>query len=227
MSVVAATLEIGGPEAAFCRVPAGGRATMSCMKPRRARQYRQFAVLRKTLIVLLALVVVFVAGLLVVTFLWYSRSLAVTGALMLLPFLLTWTAVVVTLKHVDHLSRTENWALLDKVIPPVVKTGFITLGGIALAFVNQAVGRNPAIDGPDPFQILVAIAAITLIAAMGNAFDAVYAAYAIARERRKDRIMRSARHVPGKPRRRVVAGRARQDVRQRARRRMAARRPAR
>lgn len=172
------------------------RATMSVMKPRLSRQDRQFAVLRKVLAILLGVMLLFVTSLLLVTFFWYSKSLAVTGLLMLLPFMLTWTAVVVTLNHVDHLSRAENWGLLDRVVPPVVKTGFVTAAGMALAFVNQAVGRNPAIDGPSPFQILVAIAAITLLAAMGNAFDAIYAAYAITRERRKERVLRAARKLP-------------------------------
>ena len=55
---------------------------MSVMKPRLSRQDRQFAVLRKVLAILLGV--------------------------MLPPFMLTGTAVVVTLNHVDHLSRAEN-----------------------------------------------------------------------------------------------------------------------
>jgi hypothetical protein len=123
---------------------------------------------------------------LAVVFFVYSRTLAVVGLIILIPSMMSLTALGLVLRHFDYIVRVGDWALVDKVLQPGLKATFITMSGIALAFVNQTLGTNAVVEGPTTFQVLVAIATITVVSATVNAFDAVYAAVVIGRDRKAE-----------------------------------------
>jgi hypothetical protein len=157
------------------------------MKPRNVRTRRLIRLARRYLVALFATVVVLLLAFLVVVFVFYHRALAVVGLITLIPSMLSLSALAMVLRHHDYIVQVGDWSIVDKVLQPTMKTWFITMSGIALAFVNQSVGGNTPIDGPSEFQILIAIATITVVGATSNAFDATYAAITIGRDRKAAR----------------------------------------